>query len=136
MYPEGDLEKNAKLWYQEVNPSVLKVFWGQTDPVKAALDNMYLIMEVKGGHETAEKEAEAKEKRWKELLCVMETLEQRFGWEEVEGTEVYTKDEKPEHKSRILGAYRSIPWLTILCRSLTVTGEGYRIFDKQGRSDR
>lgn len=44
-----------------------------------------------------------REVRWKELVCIMETLEEKFGWKKVEGTSVYTKDEAPEHKSNILG---------------------------------
>lgn len=103
---EGDLEKNAKLWYQEVDPAVLRVYWGKidpADPTRAAIDNMYLIMKVKGGGSTVEQQERAKRVRWGELVCAMERLEEKFGWKAIDGTAAYTKDEKPEHKTRILG---------------------------------
>lgn len=123
------------MWYKEVDPSVLGVYWGKidaSDPAKAAIDNMYLIMKVKGGGISKEEEDKAKRTRWEELVCVMEHLEEKFGWGSMDGTEAYTKDEKPEHKSRILGESGGLS----LAEQADSVGEGYRTFDKQGRSDR
>lgn len=112
---EGDLEKNAKLWYQEVDPSILGVYWNRIDsanPQQAAVHNMYRIMRVKAGKGGAKKEfrkeeeeeEEVRQVKWDELVCVMEELEKLHGWAEVDGTRFYTReDPEPGHKSMVLG---------------------------------
>lgn len=106
---EGDLDKNAKLWYEQVSPPLLGKFWDQygADPNKAAVENMHRIMAIKGGKATAEEEQEIRRIKWEELCTVMEELEKLHGWGRVEGTMAYTKDEDPDHKSRVLGTRRS-----------------------------
>lgn len=109
---EGDLEKNAKLWYQQVDPEVLGCYWSRhnpADPTAAAIDNMYLIMKVKGGKGSAEDEHMARKTKWEELLCVMENLEQDYGWIPQDGRGAYTSDESESHKSMVLGEYRHVP---------------------------
>jgi hypothetical protein len=70
---------------------------------------MYRIMRVKGysGKDLNEQQREedelARRIKWDELVFVMESLEEEYGWVEVEGTDVYTKDEDPSHKSMVLG---------------------------------
>jgi len=106
---EGDLEKNAKLWYQQVDPAVLGTYWtrhaasGLPDPREAAIENMYGIMRIKAGKAQSGEEQDVRRKKWEEMCCVMEELEKRFGWGKVDGTEVYTRDEDPSHKSLVLG---------------------------------
>lgn len=122
--PEGDLEKNAKLWYEQVEPSTLSIFWGEDDPAASAKENMYRIMSVKSGdlpRETQEKEEEhAGKVKWEEMVCVFKHLESSFGWGEVDGTTVYTRDEDPSHKSMVLGTLRS-PLLLLQARALSPT---------------
>lgn len=81
-----------------MDPAVLSVYWGD-EPATAAIDNMYRIMRAKDGKENSGK---ARRIRWEELVCVLERLELHLGWEVVEGTDAYTKDED-SHKSRVLG---------------------------------
>jgi len=117
--PEGDLEKNAKLWYKQVEPSTLSIFWGEDDPAASAKENMYRIMSVKSGNlprEKQEKEEEhARKVKWEEMVCVFKHLESSFGWGQVDGTTVYTRDEDPSHKSMVLGTLRS-PLLLLQAR--------------------
>lgn len=139
LIPEGDLEKNAKLWYQQVDPAVLGTYWTRhapsesSDPREAAIENMYGIMRVKAGKGQPGEEETVRRKKWEEMCCVMEELEKRHGWGKVDGTEVYTRDEDPSHKSMVLGASAVRPltpgWVLMV-------GEGYRTFDKCGWSDR
>jgi hypothetical protein len=109
--PEGDLEKNAKLWYQQVDPAVLGTYWsrhgaaGSSDPRDAAIENMYGIMRIKGGKAEPGEEERVRRKKWGEMCCVMADLEQRHGWGKVDGTEVYTRDDDPSHKSMVLGEW-------------------------------
>lgn len=102
---EGDLDKNAKSWYKEVNAKVLATFWGSNEPNIAAVRNTDMIMRIKAGDATAEEELQARKSRWQELISVLEYLEKKFGYERVEGTSVYTRDETESHKSRILGQF-------------------------------
>ena len=100
---EGDLEKNAKLWYQEVDPDVLRIYWQRynpSDPCKAAIDNMYTIMRVKGNKSQQGDEEKVRRVKWDELCCVMAELERRHGWEEMDAREVYTPE---DHPSMVLG---------------------------------
>jgi hypothetical protein len=126
---EGDLEKNAKLWYKEVEPSILGNYWDKDDPAGAAVENMYRIMRVKAGEETPEAENKARQIKWEELICVMEHLERMVGWAPQDGTQTYTSDAAASHKSRVLGESKH----TI---HDLIAGEGYRTFDKSGQSDR
>ncbi|KAL7005927.1 hypothetical protein EMMF5_004468 [Cystobasidiomycetes sp. EMM_F5] len=104
---EGDLEKNAKLWYDQIEPSVLSHFWGKQDPVKHAQDAMRKCQQVMYHQKPGDKDGsllhECRETRWKELVAIFQYLEQKHGWDRVEGTTAYTRDEDPGHKSNVLG---------------------------------
>ena len=129
---EGDLEKNAKLWYKEVDPRILGRYWGKhdaPDPTAAAIENMYRIMRVKAGKETTEEEIKARQIKWDELVCVMENLAEELGWASQDGRTAYTSDKSKAHKSMVLGEF-------ILIWPELIVGEGYRTFDKSGYSDR
>lgn len=135
---EGDLEKNAKLWYQQVPDALLAAFWTPTEQLtssEAAVENMYRIMLVKGGKSKEGEEDEVRRVKWNELCVVMAELERRLGWEVVEGTTVYTKDKDPSHKSMVLG--ESIR-RTRACHGAEAysIGEGYRTWDRSGLSSR
>lgn len=98
------MEKNAKLWYQEVSPDVLSTYWGRfdkIDPNKAAFSHLYRIMAVKKGEK--EDEHEVRRIKWEELVCVMQSLEGKSGYDKMDGREAYTRDEKESHKSNVLG---------------------------------
>jgi hypothetical protein len=90
---------------------------------------MYRIMRVKAGGAPVEEENKAREIKWEELVCVMEMLEERFGWAPQDGRKAYTRDESESQKSMVLGESSSM-------KALTLPGEGYRVFDKTGHSDR
>jgi hypothetical protein len=64
---------------------------------------MYRIMSVKRGDAAEGDEKKSREVKWEELCWVESELERRFGWGVVDGTTVYTHDEKPSHKSMVLG---------------------------------
>lgn len=66
---------------------------------------MYKIMRVLGGERDEGLKEETRKVKWDELCCVMLELEKMHGWKVVNGTEVYTKDEDPSHKSMVLGEY-------------------------------
>jgi hypothetical protein len=103
---EGDLEKNAKLWYQQVDSAVLGLYWTrheQSDPTSAAINNMYRIMRVKEGKAKDGEEETARTIKWEELVRVMELLENRLGWAPQDGRGAYTRDESESHKSMVLG---------------------------------
>lgn len=100
---EGDLEKNAKLWYEQIDPEVLSTYWGKEDPVKKAHEAMQRVGQGMRGELSEDELKKVKEVRWKELVAAMEALEKKHGWGEVDGTTAYTQDEKPEHKSNVLG---------------------------------
>ena len=108
---EGDLEKNAKLWYEQVDPSTLSIYWGGDDPNAKAIENMYRIMRAKSRNgkkttkEETEEEGKARRIKWEEMVCAMEYLDKEHGWGVVDGTGVYTRDEDPSHKSMVLGKY-------------------------------
>ncbi|WWD20483.1 hypothetical protein CI109_104959 [Kwoniella shandongensis] len=105
---EGDLEKNAKLWYEQVDPEVLRHYWNGGNPVALAHENMYRIMRVKSGEAEESEETKARQVKWDELCCVMAELEKQHGWSAVDGTRFYTRDEDPSHKSMILGESRYV----------------------------
>ena len=137
---EGDLEKNAKLWYQEVDPSLLTLFWNpsrfnssDSDPTKAAIDNMYKIMSVKAGEASKELEQEVRRVKWDELCFVMAELENKFGWGQVEGTEVYSYN--GGGSGMVLGEYL-VSAIRLGLTSFGFLGEGYRTWDKKGYSER
>lgn len=46
--------------------------------------------------------------KWEELTRLMHALEEQHGWGEMDGREAYTRDEKPEHKSMVLGESVSV----------------------------
>lgn len=66
---------------------------------------MYRIMRVKAGKETTETERTARQIKWEELICVMETLETEVGWAPQDGTKAYTSDRKASHQSMVLGEF-------------------------------
>ena len=106
---EGDLEKNAKLWYEQVDGSVLAHYWGEPDANDKAVEGMRKIQKVLHQKKTdrdEKEETEAKEIKWKELVCILDVLEKKFGWEEMDGSNAYTHDEDPSHKSMVLGGLR------------------------------
>jgi hypothetical protein len=41
--------------------------------------------------------------KWDELVAVFHALEDKHGWAAMDGREAYTRDEKAEHKSMVLG---------------------------------
>ena len=114
---EGDLSENAKLWYQQVDPSILSKFYSSAnEPVKSAEAFVSRVIEVhqslkssgvsaasNGDNELKEKDEKARNEKWEELVCIMKELEGMHGWKEVDGTRYYTKDEDPSHKSNVLG---------------------------------
>jgi hypothetical protein len=82
---------------------VLGHYWTGSDPCAAAIENMYRIMRVKGGKADEAEDAKARQIKWDELCAVMAELEKQHGWEPVDGTTFYTRDEEPSHKSMVLG---------------------------------
>lgn len=107
-YTEGDLEKNAKLWYEQVDASVLAHYWGESNANDKAVEGMRKIQKVlhqKAADRDEKEETEAKEIKWKELVCILDVLEKKFGWEEMDGSKAYTHDDDPSHKSMVLGEY-------------------------------
>lgn len=112
MNQEGDLESNAKLWYKDTDPSVLCSFWASKEEAVEYVDQVSRVKARLGkgkgmGRGCAEdgEEMEVRKRRWDELVCVMMILEKEHGYAEMDGREVYTRDEKPEHKSNILGEF-------------------------------
>lgn len=103
---EGDLEKNAKLWYEQVDPGVLSLYWGKEDPVSGTakyLDRLQDHLRSKKADRDDNEGKELKEIKWKELVAILEELENRYGWEETDGLQFYTEDKDPGHKSNVLG---------------------------------
>ena len=106
---EGDLEKNAKLWYEQVDSHLLTIYWGKDQPIAKATDSLRKIQKLlyDPGHSHADQSSEhgmeLRQVRWKEIVCILEALETRLGWEEVDGTVAYTKEESSSHKSMVLG---------------------------------
>lgn len=103
---EGDLEKNAKLWYEQVEPSLLSLYWGKQDPVTATaryLDRLQVHLRSKVSNRDAKEDIELKEIKWKELVAILTELEKKYGWEETDGLQYYTEDKDPGHKSNVLG---------------------------------
>jgi hypothetical protein len=70
---------------------------------------MYRIMTVKSGKGSSTEEEEARAIKWKEMVSVMELLEDRLGWKAQDGTAAYTRDESESHKSNVLGECRTEP---------------------------
>ena len=108
VYTEGDLEKNAKLWYEQIDAKVLSTFWGDDEPAKKAHAFMYKVQKVEYHQKPTEKdeklENDCRETKWKELVAILEALEAKHGWKGgVDGTTSYTRDEDPGHKSNVLG---------------------------------
>lgn len=110
---EGDLSENAKLWYQQVDPSILSKFYA-SPPVESAEAFVSRVIEVhqglkavngstEGNNELKEKDEKARKEKWDELVKIMQELEGMHGWKEVDGLQYYTKDEDPSHKSNVLG---------------------------------
>jgi hypothetical protein len=64
---------------------------------------MFRIMSVKGGKSTPAEEETVRKVKWEEMVCVMEILEEKFGWDTRDGTKAYTSDESESHKSMVLG---------------------------------
>ena len=95
---EGDIDQNARKWYEQTDPSVLATFWPST---QAAIDYVYSVSTARtgGGHGSEQ----VRQKKWDELVAVTLALEKRYGWGARDGREAYTKDEAPSHKSRVLG---------------------------------
>ena len=105
---EGDLEKNAKLWYEQVDPALLARYWGNTQPVEnavAALRQIQTVLYEKNSEKDKVLEEEMRRVRWKELVCILEALEREVGWAEVDGTLAYTKEAPSSHKSMVLGRF-------------------------------
>jgi hypothetical protein len=103
---EGDLEKNAKLWYEQVEASVLSVYWGTSDPAAKASDFLGRVQEHLRNRSSKPDDKEGKdlrELRWKELVAILDDLEKKFGWNETDGLQYYTEDKDPSHKSNVLG---------------------------------
>ena len=103
---EGDLEKNAKLWYEQVDPPILSAYWGKSDPVSSTSDYLtrlqaYLRTKVADRNQNEGKEL--KEIKWKELVAILTEIEKKFGWTENDGLQFYTEDKDPSHKSNVLG---------------------------------
>ena len=44
----------------------------------------------------------------------MRALEDRYGWEEMNGLEAYTKDQAPSHQSRVLGVLSPRGYILVL----------------------
>jgi hypothetical protein len=103
---EGDLEANAKLWYEQVPESLLALYWGKGTAQNArlaTLENMNRISRVKDRKGNEGEEILARQLKWGEMCAAMLALEERWGWREVDGIQYYTKDEDESHKSRVLG---------------------------------
>lgn len=103
---EGDLEKNAKLWYEQVDPSLLSLYWGENEPVSKTaqyLDRLQSHLRSKTSHRNAKEIIELKEIKWKELVAILTELEKKYGWEQTDGLQYYTEDKDPGHKSNVLG---------------------------------
>lgn len=67
---------------------------------------MYKIMKIhsqKPQEKDMKLDEEVRKVRWDELVCILEELERTHGWKQVDGTEYYTKDDDPSHKSMVLG---------------------------------
>jgi hypothetical protein len=106
MASEGDLEKNAKLWYEQVDPEVLSVYWGKESPISGTakyLDRLQDHLRTKKADRDMNEEKELKEIKGKELVAILEELEKKHGWEETDGLQFYTEDKDPGHKSNVLG---------------------------------
>lgn len=111
---EGDLSENAKLWYQQVDPPLLSKFY-DSPPVASAEAFVSRVIEAHqalksaGGSlesmdpETTSKNEQVRKQKWDELVTIMRELEAMHGWKEVDGSQFYTKDEDPSHKSNVLG---------------------------------
>lgn len=110
---EGDLSENAKLWYQQVDTSILSKFYA-SPPVESAEAFVSRVIDVhqalkkndrttEGDADLKRKDEEARKEKWEELVCIMQELEKLHGWKEVDGSQYYTKDEDPSHKSNVLG---------------------------------
>ncbi|KAK9896963.1 hypothetical protein P389DRAFT_51659 [Cystobasidium minutum MCA 4210] len=104
---EGDLEKNAKLWYEQVDPSLLSKYWGSPDPASKTSDYLTRLQEYLRSKSTksgdSQEGIELRQIKWKELVAILEELENKFGWEETDGLSHYTEDKDPSHKSNVLG---------------------------------
>lgn len=61
------------------------------------------VHEQKSTAKDQEQEKRCREIRWKELVAIFDKLEEKFGWEQTDGRQYYTKDESEGHKSNVLG---------------------------------
>lgn len=101
---EGDLESNARLWYEQTDPKVLSKFWKGADPIEDAVANMRKIGRVRdlGAIKSGEDVKTLRQIRWDELVCIMRHMEEIAGWKEWDGTKVYTSDPN-KSSSLVLG---------------------------------
>lgn len=100
------MEKNAKLWYEQVDPSLLSIYWGSPDPASKTADYLTGLQDYlrsKRSKPNEQEEKELKEIKWKELVAILTELEKKFGWEQTDGLQYYTEDKDPGHKSNVLG---------------------------------
>lgn len=64
---------------------------------------MYRVKRIKEGTEKDQAEdVKARKIKWEELTSIMKSLEKEHGWESVDGTQFYTKDEDPSHQSLVM----------------------------------
>ena len=81
---------------------MLSTYWGD-NPADAAIENMYRVKRIKDGEEKSKDEdTKARRIKWEELTSIMKSLEKEHGWERVDGTKYYTKDEDPSHQSLVM----------------------------------
>jgi hypothetical protein len=91
---------------------MLKLVWKDGDPHDSAIQAMYDIQKVhKAGVKADPMEDErCRTVKWRELVCIFEKLERDHGWAAVDGKQFYTQDDKPSHKSNVLGeGWRDLP---------------------------
>lgn len=100
------MEKNAKLWYEQVDSSVLATYWDSSDPASKAANYLERLQNHLRSGKSVEESSEGEELRdikWKELVAILVELEKKFGWEQTDGLQYYTEDKDPSHKSNVLG---------------------------------
>lgn len=119
------------MWYEQVDPKILSKYWNsgnfpiakssgkaeaassgkdvESEPAQIAIGVMHRIAAVLYGkkgqapEDDEEEEMQLREIKWKELVCILECLEEQHGWSKVDGTSAYTHDDDPSHKSMVLG---------------------------------
>lgn len=64
---------------------------------------MYRVKGIKEGTEKSpEEDKKARRIKWEELSSILKSLEKEHGWDSVDGTQFYTKDEDPSHQSLVM----------------------------------